>query len=571
MKILFCVTNFGFLRNFQSTIATLAERGHDIHLVTDRADTTGGMTMVADLVKRYPSITYEISPPARRRLWYAFASVVRLTLDYWRYLEPRFANAVQLRARAERQVPRVAVTLVHLPLVRTTVVRRLLFRALRRVERVIPVRREVAELIARESPDVLMVTPLLYFGSRQVEHIRAARARGIPTLLGVGSWDHLTTKGLIHEIPDHVAVWNELQKGEAIDLHRVPAERLIVTGAQAYDHWFDRRPSTTRAEFCARVGLPADRPYLLYLCSSPFITPHEVPFIRRWIEAIRTSSSLALRTVGLLIRPHPQNADQWVDVDLSAAGDVAIWPRAGANPIDASAKAEYFDSMFHSHAVVGVNTSALIESGIVGRRVYSILVEEFSATQEGTLHFQHLKNVEGGLLRLASTLQEHTAQIAPTLETTATPGDDLKVRGFVQAFVRPHGLDVAATPRIVEAVERVGAGGRRAPLPVPAGVVLGRWLAAPFAFALMVASIERDRWWSWTLQATRPPRLAARAARKWWNERVRGARRTARGTVHASSRRTSEAVRGVRRLRRRVWRGSQNAARRLLGGAPNAD
>ena len=52
-----------------------------------------------------------------------------------------------------------------------------------------------------------------------------------------------------------------------------------VTGAQAYDHWFAIRPSTTREEFCARVGLPPDRPYLLYLCSSPFIAPREVEFV----------------------------------------------------------------------------------------------------------------------------------------------------------------------------------------------------------------------------------------------------------------------------------------------------
>ena len=30
-----------------------------------------------------------------------------------------------------------------------------------------------------------------------------------------------------------------------------------------------QRPGTTRDEFCARVGLPADRPIFLYLCSSP--------------------------------------------------------------------------------------------------------------------------------------------------------------------------------------------------------------------------------------------------------------------------------------------------------------
>jgi hypothetical protein len=55
------------------------------------------------------------------------------------------------------------------------------------------------------------------------------------------------------------------------------------------------------------------------------------------------------------------------------------------------ARSEYYDSMYHAHAVVGVNTSALIESGIVGRLVFSFQVPELVGTQEGTLHFQHLK------------------------------------------------------------------------------------------------------------------------------------------------------------------------------------
>jgi len=570
MKILFCLTNFGFLRNFQSTVASLASRGHRVHLVADRSDTTGGMAMVAELVARYPTISYEVSAPVRRGLWYAFTSAVRLTLDYWRYLEPRFAPAVQLRARAERQVPRMSVALVRLPVLGAAAGRRLLVRVVRAIERLIPVRREVAELLDRHDPDVLMVTPLLYFGSRQVDHIRAARALGIPSILGVGSWDHLTTKGLIHEIPDYVAVWNELQNAEAIELHGVPPDRLIVTGAQAYDHWFERQPSTTRAEFCARVGLADHRPYLLYVCSSPFITPHEVPFVRRWIEAIRTSPFSELRTVGILIRPHPQNADQWTSVDLSGSG-VAIWPRAGANPIHDAARADYFDSIFHSHAVVGVNTSALIESGIVGRRVYSILVDEFSTTQDGTLHFQHLKNVEGGLLRLAASLEEHAAQLAATLESPPAAGDDQKIRGFVQAFVRPHGLEVAATPRFVEAVERIGSGRRRAPARTSAATLAGRALVVPIAFLMMVAGIERDRWRSWTLQATRPPRLVLRAFRRALTDQWRRVRRICHAAAAASSSRIVGGTRAARRLRRRVWHGSQHVARRLLGGASSVD
>ncbi len=158
------------------------------------------------------------------------------------------------------------------------------------LERALPVRPEVAAVFDRWKPDVLLVTPLLYFGSRQVDYVRQAQRSGVPSVLGVGSWDHLTTKGLIHELPDRIVVWNELQRTEAAELHGARPEQVAVTGAQAYDHWFATRPSTTREEFCARVGLPAGRPYLLYLCSSPFIAPFEVDVVRRWVQAIRASA-----------------------------------------------------------------------------------------------------------------------------------------------------------------------------------------------------------------------------------------------------------------------------------------
>jgi hypothetical protein len=454
LRILFAVTHDGFLRNFESTLALLASRGHSIHLVTDRKSKPGAVTDGAPILARLQAgapdaFTFETVAASTRDGWHAVSTVVREGLNYWRYLAPAFDDAPDLRARGRTQAPAAAVRLSDLPLLRSRAGMGLLRALFRTIERALPVRPEVDAAIDRYAPDAVLITPLLYFGSRQVDYVRAARRRGVPSVLGVGSWDHLTTKGLIHELPDRIVVWNELQRAEAAELHGARSEDVVVTGAQAYDHWFATKPSTTRDAFCARAGLPADRPYLLYLCSSPFIAPKEVDVVRRWADAIRRSSDPRLRAVALLVRPHPQNAAQWTDVDVSALGDIAIWPRAGANPVGLDARRDYFDSMFHSHAVVGVNTSALIESGIVGRLVFSFRVPELAGTQEGTLHFRHLRRE--GLLRLAEGLDEHVAQLGASFESAER--DRARVRDFVQLFVRPHGLDQPATPRVVEAIE----------------------------------------------------------------------------------------------------------------------
>ncbi len=510
MKILFSATHFGFLRNFQSTIRLLAEQGHELHLLAERRDAIDGQKMADLLAAEHPSITFDLLPSSRHRFWYALATGVRASLDYWRYLDPRWNDAPKLRRRAEEQAPAIAVALARIPAMRTRAGLAMLHRSFRAIERVLPPPDEIAEVFRRIDPDVLLLTPLLYFRSHQVDHVRCARQLGIKTILGVGSWDHLTTKGLIHEVPDRVFVWNEAQKQESIELHDVPAERVLVTGAQAYDHWFATKPALDREAFCAHVGLDPARPIVLYLCSSPFIAPYEVGFVRQWIAAVRGSSDARLRTAGLLVRPHPQNARQWQDVDLPGEFDnVALWPKTGINPIGGAARADYFDSMYHSEGVVGVNTSGMIESGIIGKPVYSVVAGEFASTQEGTLHFRHLKNVEGGLLHLASDFEQHAAQLSRLLADGSA--ERQSARRFIQAFVRPYGLDVAATPRLVSEIERFVAGPSAPLVSDSLSTRMLRLALMPAAAIATVATMERTKLRAMILHWTRPTRLRLRA------------------------------------------------------------
>ena len=78
----------------------------------------------------------------------------------------------------------------------------------------------------------------------------------------------------------------------------------------------------------------------------------------------------------------------------------------------AESRADYFDSLYHAAAVVGLNTSALVEAAIVDRPVFTMLLPEFRENQEGTFHFHHLLTVGDGFLNVARSLDEHVAQLA---------------------------------------------------------------------------------------------------------------------------------------------------------------
>jgi hypothetical protein len=468
VKIMFVMRHSGYVRNFDSTIRMLAERGHRVHigfqaserhLVMDPSDSASG------LVGAYPQLSDSVVPTRGSDKWSVLATELRAVLDYWRYTEPRYRDAPKLRARAWRNVAApVRRTMRYAE--RLPGGLRVLRAAFGLAERAVPRSGEIDKYVREWAPDVLLVTPLVETGSPQADYIRSARALGIRTGLCVFSWDNLTNKGLIREPLDMVAVWNEAMRQEAIELHGVRADRVVVTGAPAYDQWFEWQVSRTREAYCAEVGIRADRPFVLYLCSSKFIAPEEVAFVRKWLRQLRQHRDERIRQLGVVVRLHPQNARQWEGVDLSEYGEVSIWPRGGSNPVDVETKSKYYDSIYHSAAVVGVNTSALIESAIIGRPVYTLLAPEFRETQEGTLHFRHLLHVNGGLLRVAESFEEHAGQLLATLTAdAATQAREAEQnKRFVEAFVRPHGLGERATPKLVEAIERLGALGRTKPI-----------------------------------------------------------------------------------------------------------
>jgi hypothetical protein len=322
-----------------------------------------------------------------------------------------------------------------------------------RLEAAIPTSGRIDRYIRRLRPDVVLVSPVVKVGSSQVDFLKSARRLGIPAATCVASWDNLTSKGLLRFVPERVFVWNEIQRQEAIELHGMPASRVVTTGAQLFDYWFEQRPRSSRGDFVRRIGLDLARPYVLYLGSSPFVTrraDQEVRFVTRWIETLRTSDDERLRRVGIAIRPHPTDR-RWHEVDLGRFENVVIWPRRSARPATPEERADFFDSLTHSAAVVGINTTAMIEAGIVGKSVFTILDREFA--QESTLHFHYLLEENGGFLHVASSLAEHARQLARVLED-----GDGQAGGrarFIESFVRPHGLERPATPILADEVEKL--------------------------------------------------------------------------------------------------------------------
>jgi hypothetical protein len=502
LRILFSLLHPGYLRHYAQPIRLLAQRGHEVHIALGRLEKDpGDFRLIEELTAEYQTVTYSLAPARTRRDgWRRLAWLARALTDLARYGDPRYADAPALRTRiADKlhwridysRLPAFVKPWLHQAVDRhatgadAALSRRTIAR-MRRLEEAIPTDRRITRFVADQRPDVVLASPVIEFASSQVEYLKSARKLGIRTGICVASWDNLTGKGLLRFSPDRVFVWNDIQRSELEEMHGIPADQVVLTGAQRFDEWFEREPTMSNAEFAGKVGLDPERPYILYLCSSPFIAPNEVEFVRRWAGAIRGSDSPVLREAGLLVRPHPQNGRQWHDVDLSAFGNAVIWPPEGAQPDAGEERADYFDSLAHSACIVGINTSGLIEAGIVGRSVLTVLDPAFAATQSGTLHFQYVRWEKGGLLRVAADLDEHLADLERAL--AHGPEDARQVAAFVRRFCRPHGLEQPAAPRVAEGIEALGRLGPPPRKRPGAGTLARRAALYPVATTMTAAS-----------------------------------------------------------------------------------
>jgi len=468
VKLLVCARHFGYLRNFEAALVVLAERGNQLHLTADRKESAGGLAMVQRLADRYPQVTVGWTPKRDKNdEWLKLATAIRLSADYLRYLQSAYDRAPMLRRRAKERTPALTVWLVEKAGFRFSPGRRILNAIFKLMEQGVPLHGPYTDFLTAEAPDVVMLTPMIDLGSPQLDLIRSARALGLRSVLSVGSWDHLSSKALIRTLPDMVTVWNDVQCGEAMSMHDVPEDRVTVTGAQCYDQWFDRKPSRSREAFCQEMGLAHDRPFVVYVCSSLFRGgPPEAEFTLQWIRRIRESKDPRLSGLGILVRPHPGRLDEWRSHDLSSL-DVAMH---GSNPIDDKSRDDYFDALYHSAAVVGLNTSAFLEAGIVGKPVLAVLPKSYWKSQEGTLHFHYLMDVGGGLLRTSRSIDEHLEQLSAAVGGEAPANHD----DFIREFIRPHGLDQSSSSRYADAVELLASVPPLPPVIGKSGVGLSR-------------------------------------------------------------------------------------------------
>ncbi|MGD9057372.1 MAG: hypothetical protein PVJ41_10085 [Desulfobacterales bacterium] len=388
-------------------------------------------------------------PMLQRKQWLRLSNV-RQMVDYANYLRPQHPTPWEAR-RWRRQIAfkPVSKALKYSKMANRILAKPRVFHLLKRIERRIPPDPAILGWLKAQCPDVVIASPYIVPRTGEIEYIQAARALDIPTIAIVLSWDNLTTKGTFHIMPDAVLVWNEALLKEAMAFHDVPQDRILITGAPVFDFWFEMRSTLDYASFCDKVGINAKQPFVLYLCSSKYISGDETAFVKAFAKALRYVKDT--QKTRILVRPHPLNAAIWQGIEDEL---ITVWPQNAFWVDTPEAKQDYYHSIYHSRAVIGVNTSAIIEAAICDRPCVTILDAEYNFKQNGHGHFGHL--ISADFMEITHSFAESATVIAAVLA-----GKDSKKEQrlrFVSNFIRPQGLDRSASEIMAKAIESAALG-----------------------------------------------------------------------------------------------------------------
>jgi hypothetical protein len=448
IRVLYLMRSVSHFSYHQSTVRALLNRGAHVQIAIDPKWSKGrSCQFVESWIAATKMPPFEWAPLRREGWKRNLIFPLREVRTYASYLRRPEQSAFYLN-RWQGYLPSPILRLLKKKqtgrAVRWILGRNWMDRLFQFIEACIPPDKEILRFIQRCAPDVVIGSPVNMRFSEEVEYFKAAKKLGIPTVLPVYSWDNLTTKGLIHVNPDLLLAWNEAHQNEAVQIHKQPKERIQISGSPFFDKWFEQNAASNdeRSDYLKKVGLDPTRPFFTYLGSSKNIAGDETWVIDSIVASLATSQDPYLRSLQILVRPHPSNFDKY---QRSFGSNVALWPRPPFDfelgvPETSNALRDFYLALTLCDATLGINTSAMLESVIADTPTGCFITDKYRKTQEQAVHFQQLWG-SGALKGIRSD-----SEFLVWLQQLRTSVDSEKSsrQNFVRDFVRPKGLATSA-------------------------------------------------------------------------------------------------------------------------------
>ena len=365
---------------------------------------------------------------SRKDIWVKPLILVRETLNLLSYIRRRDDGTFfELQKRC---TPKITRNLLTSPIISIIFTKLPFFRLiLKFLESIIPKSRNIIDFIKSQNYSTIVVVGANWSStynnfSSEIDYIKAGKKLGIKTVMQVVSWDNLTARGLYHEVPDLFLVWNKQHSIEAKKIHSIPANNIFITGSPFMDKWFDEKN-----ESILKSNLKLDAPYVTYLGSSQNITRDETMVVENLHKELKKNN------IDLVVRPHGANYEQF----RKLKDDINVIPKNGDLPDTKESKELMISTIKNSIATIGINTTAMVDSLILGTKCFAITKPEFYKNQLATYHFKTILDYD-----LLITTDSEIDCINQIINLTEDEEFLKKRERFIIDFCRPLGMDSKA-------------------------------------------------------------------------------------------------------------------------------
>ncbi len=267
--------------------------------------------------------------------------------------------------------------------------------------------------------------------SSEIDYIKAANKLNIKSVIQVVSWDNLTARGLYHYKPNTILVWNKQHAYEANKIHNIKKKNIQITGSPFMDKWFFLSSKKDTPEiFKKKLGLDANKPLITYLGSAQNISTTESLIVENLYVELKKLG------VQIIVRPHPSNYIQFKSIEER----VKIIPNNGDLPDTTKSKKIMIETISNSIATIGINTTAMLDSLILGSQAFALVKPEFEDHQLSTYHFKQI--IDYDLLNIVRSESEFINIIRN--KSIYNKKFEENRDKFLMEFCRPNGVNKSA-------------------------------------------------------------------------------------------------------------------------------
>lgn len=263
----------------------------------------------------------------------------------------------------------------------------------------------------------------------------AARERRLASMVSIISFDNPTIRGRLPVVPDRVMVWNREMADQVTRSHPgLDSDSVALVGAPQFDLHHQRHLVVDDAAWRRSLGLPSDRPIILYGAGPSRLVPDEHRLVQIVDQAI--SDGRLPDNPYLLVRRHPADThEQWARHQQGFANAVVAAPWASSDtplrswPTEDDLRMQ-MSSLAHSVVHVNVCSSMTVDGAMFDRpQIGPTFIPDASRRRQSFVeHFyqqEHWATItaSGGLV-LAANAEELVDAVSDALSDPSRLSDE---------------------------------------------------------------------------------------------------------------------------------------------------